>query len=34
MGPGMFDDVPKTLGCLALILVTIALGAGFLLGRL
>lgn len=34
MGPGMFDDVPKTLGCLALILVAIALGAGFMLGRL
>lgn len=34
MGPGMFDDVPKTLGCLALILVVVAVGLGFLLGRL
>lgn len=34
MGPGMFDDVPKVLGCFALLLIAVALGAGFLLGRL
>lgn len=34
MGPGMFDDAPKVLGCLALLLIAVAVGAGFLLGRL
>lgn len=34
MGPGMLDDAPKALGCLALILVAIAVAIGFVLGRL
>ncbi len=32
MGPGMFDDAPKVLGCFALLLIAVAVGAGFLLG--
>lgn len=34
MGPGMFDDAPKVLGRLVLLLIAVAVGAGFLLGRL
>lgn len=30
----MFDDAPKVLGCLALLLIIVAVCAGFLLGRL
>ena len=34
MGPGMFDDALKSLGCLAVLLIAVALGFGFILGRL
>jgi len=33
MGPGMFDDALKVLGCLALVLIAIALAIGFAVGR-
>lgn len=34
MGPGMFDDAPKVLGCFALVLIAVALAIGFVVGRL